>query len=173
VSSRRARTVAATERLSLLQSRSVGPHGPVGTRWCSKGSLSVSPNRGFIPKNVRGAKDLLGQSSFGTTEKHYTMAQSRSAGRALAGLSEGDGCGARFVQERTLMGLKMLSEIGFKGPLGCSRMIRSHARQRTTPWSAAIGPSSTIQARKALWVALSLGGIPGEAQTRACDRTIL
>jgi integrase/recombinase XerD len=36
------------------------------------------------PKNVRGAKDLLGQSSFGTTEKHYIIAQSRLAGRALA-----------------------------------------------------------------------------------------
>jgi integrase len=36
------------------------------------------------PKNVRGAKDLLGHSSFRTTEKHYVMAQSRLAGRALA-----------------------------------------------------------------------------------------
>jgi integrase len=36
------------------------------------------------PANVRGAKDLLGHSSFGTTEKHYIMAQSRLAGRALA-----------------------------------------------------------------------------------------
>lgn len=36
------------------------------------------------PENVRGAKDLLGQSSFGTTEKYYIMAQSRLAGRALA-----------------------------------------------------------------------------------------
>ena len=36
------------------------------------------------PANVRGAKDLLGQSTFGTTEKHYIMAQSRLAGRALA-----------------------------------------------------------------------------------------
>jgi integrase/recombinase XerD len=36
------------------------------------------------PANVRGAKDLLGQSSFGTTEKHYIMAGSRIAGRALA-----------------------------------------------------------------------------------------
>jgi len=36
------------------------------------------------PANVRGAKDLLGQVSFGTTEKHYIMAQSRVAGRALA-----------------------------------------------------------------------------------------
>jgi integrase/recombinase XerD len=36
------------------------------------------------PKNVRGAKDLLGHASFGTTEKHYIMAQSRLAGRALA-----------------------------------------------------------------------------------------
>jgi hypothetical protein len=36
------------------------------------------------PRNVRGAKDLLGHSSFKTTEKHYVMAQSRLAGRALA-----------------------------------------------------------------------------------------
>jgi integrase/recombinase XerD len=36
------------------------------------------------PVNVRGSKDLLGHASFGTTEKHYIMAQSRLAGRALA-----------------------------------------------------------------------------------------
>lgn len=36
------------------------------------------------PVNVRGAKDLLGQASFGITEKHYIMGQSRLAGRALA-----------------------------------------------------------------------------------------
>jgi len=36
------------------------------------------------PVNVRGAKDLLGQASFGVTEKHYIMGQSRLAGRALA-----------------------------------------------------------------------------------------
>ena len=36
------------------------------------------------PVNVRGVKDLLGQTSFATTEKHYIMAQSRLAGRALA-----------------------------------------------------------------------------------------
>jgi integrase len=36
------------------------------------------------PVNVRGAKDLLGQASFATTEKHYIMAQSRVAGKALA-----------------------------------------------------------------------------------------
>ncbi len=36
------------------------------------------------PVNVRGAKDLLGQASFATTEKFYIMAQSRLAGRALA-----------------------------------------------------------------------------------------
>ncbi len=35
------------------------------------------------PINVRGVKDLLGHSSFKTTEKHYIMAQSRIAGRAL------------------------------------------------------------------------------------------
>jgi hypothetical protein len=31
------------------------------------------------PANVRGAKDLLGHASFGTTEKRYIMAQSRLA----------------------------------------------------------------------------------------------
>jgi len=36
------------------------------------------------PANVRGVKDLLGQASFQTTEKHYIMSQSRLAGRALA-----------------------------------------------------------------------------------------
>jgi integrase/recombinase XerD len=36
------------------------------------------------PANVRGVKDLLGHASFGMTEKHYVMAQSRLAGRALA-----------------------------------------------------------------------------------------
>jgi integrase len=35
------------------------------------------------PTNVRGAKDLLGQATFGTTENHYIMAQSRLAGRVL------------------------------------------------------------------------------------------
>jgi hypothetical protein len=33
---------------------------------------------------VRGAKDLLGKASLGTTEKHYIMARSRIARRALA-----------------------------------------------------------------------------------------
>jgi hypothetical protein len=33
---------------------------------------------------VRGAKDLLGQATFATTEKYYIMAQSRLAGRSLA-----------------------------------------------------------------------------------------
>ena len=36
------------------------------------------------PVNVRGAKDVLGQASFGITEKHYIMGQSRLAGRRLA-----------------------------------------------------------------------------------------
>ena len=36
------------------------------------------------PVNIRGVKDVLGHASFGTTEKHYIMAQSRLAGRALA-----------------------------------------------------------------------------------------
>ena len=38
------------------------------------------------PGNVQGVKDLLGQRSFGTTEKHYIGGQSRLAGRALAKL---------------------------------------------------------------------------------------
>ncbi len=41
-------------------------------------------------------------------------------------------------------------------------MIRSLARQRTTPWTAGIGPSSTIGRRKALCMSSSLGGAPGE-----------
>ncbi|MGA8901912.1 hypothetical protein [Bradyrhizobium sp.] len=36
------------------------------------------------PANVRGVKDLLGHSTFGPTENHYIMSQSRLAGRALA-----------------------------------------------------------------------------------------
>jgi integrase len=36
------------------------------------------------PVNVRGVKDLLGHTDFGTTERHYIGAQSRLAGRALA-----------------------------------------------------------------------------------------
>ena len=36
------------------------------------------------PANVRGAKDLLGHASLDMTEKHYIMAHSRLAGRALA-----------------------------------------------------------------------------------------
>ncbi len=35
------------------------------------------------PSNVRGVKDLLGHSSFATTERYYVMAHSRLAGRAL------------------------------------------------------------------------------------------
>jgi hypothetical protein len=36
------------------------------------------------PANVRGVKDLLGQSTFGITDRHYIMNQSRIAGRILA-----------------------------------------------------------------------------------------
>ncbi|HEY9716112.1 MAG TPA: site-specific integrase [Trichormus sp.] len=42
------------------------------------------------PKNVRGMKDLLGQASFRTTEKHYIIAQSRMAGRVLARIVDGN-----------------------------------------------------------------------------------
>src|SRR5262249_46052350 len=38
------------------------------------------------PTNVRGVKGLLGQTSFGTTEKHYIGAQSRIAARACKSL---------------------------------------------------------------------------------------
>jgi integrase len=41
------------------------------------------------PANVRGVKDLLGQTKFGTTEKHYIGGQSRLAGRALAKVLSG------------------------------------------------------------------------------------
>jgi integrase len=40
------------------------------------------------PENVRGGKDLLGHTSFTTTEKHYIMSQSRVAGRVLAQIVE-------------------------------------------------------------------------------------
>jgi integrase len=43
------------------------------------------------PKNVRGAKDLLGQSSFGTTEKHYIRSRALRVALSL-GPSERDGC---------------------------------------------------------------------------------
>jgi integrase/recombinase XerD len=46
------------------------------------------------PANVRGAKDLLGHATFDTTEKHYIMAGSRVAGRALARAIEGKRKGA-------------------------------------------------------------------------------
>ena len=46
------------------------------------------------PANVRGVKDLLGHASFNTTEKHYIMAQSRVAGRALARAIKGKRKGA-------------------------------------------------------------------------------
>jgi integrase/recombinase XerD len=36
------------------------------------------------PANVRGVKDLLGHTDFGTTERHYIGARSRLAGRALS-----------------------------------------------------------------------------------------
>jgi integrase len=36
------------------------------------------------PHNVRGVKDLLGHSSFRTSEKFYIMAQTRVAGHTLA-----------------------------------------------------------------------------------------
>src|SRR5215470_4214757 len=41
-------------------------------------------------------------------------------------------------------------------------MIRSHARQRTTPCTAGIGPSSTIRERNALCASVSLLGPPGD-----------
>ena len=41
------------------------------------------------PVNVRGVKDLLGQASFGMTEKHYIMGQSRLAGAFWLGRLQG------------------------------------------------------------------------------------
>jgi hypothetical protein len=37
-----------------------------------------------LPRSARHLKDVFGQASFSTTEKHYIMAQSRLAGHALA-----------------------------------------------------------------------------------------
>ena len=39
----------------------------------------------------------------------------------------------------------------------CSRMIRSQARHRTTPWAAGMGPSSTIRPKNAGCGLLSYG----------------
>jgi hypothetical protein len=44
----------------------------------------------------------------------------------------------------------------------CCRMIRSHACQRTTPWTAAIGPFSTRRTRNRLCSSVSLQGPPGD-----------
>jgi hypothetical protein len=50
------------------------------------------------PANVRGSKDLIGHTTFDTTEKYYIMAQSRVAGRVLARAIEGKrkGCSRPF-----------------------------------------------------------------------------
>jgi integrase/recombinase XerD len=55
---------------------------PVNPHRFRRAAATLWSNRD--PANVRGVKDLLGHASFGTTEKHYIMAQSRVAGRALA-----------------------------------------------------------------------------------------
>jgi inner membrane protein len=54
--------------------------------WRRREPTETEPSAGF---NVRGVKDLLGHASFSTMEKHYTMAQSRVAGCALARAIEG------------------------------------------------------------------------------------
>jgi integrase/recombinase XerD len=54
------------------------------------------------PANVRGSKDLLGHTTFNTTEKYYIMAQSRVAGRVLARAIEGKRKGASI--RRTALG---------------------------------------------------------------------
>jgi integrase len=75
-------TYAAVERRTReALGFSVNPHRfriAAATLWSSRD-----------PANVRGVKDLLGHASFSTTEKHYIMAQSRVAGRALARAIEG------------------------------------------------------------------------------------
>jgi integrase len=46
------------------------------------------------PANIRGVKDFLGHTSFGTTDAHYMISQSRMAGRILA-MSIYRGCNHR------------------------------------------------------------------------------
>jgi integrase len=58
------------------------------------------------PQNILGVKDLLGQTSFATTQRHYITAQSRLAGRVLARIidtkrtSAGAGSGRRSDRGR-------------------------------------------------------------------------
>jgi integrase/recombinase XerD len=69
-------------------------YATVRRRTCATLGFAVNPHRFRHaaatlwsmrdPVNVRGAKDLLGHASFGTTENLYVMSQSRVAGRALA-----------------------------------------------------------------------------------------
>jgi integrase/recombinase XerD len=69
-------------------------YATVRRRTCDTLGFAVNPHRfrhaaatlwsTRDPANVRGVKDLLGHASFDMTEKHYIMAQSRLAGRALA-----------------------------------------------------------------------------------------
>src|SRR3954469_1243153 len=51
----------------------------------------------------------------------------------------------------------------------CSRMIRSLARQRTTPWTAGIGPSSTIRREKGFVHVVEFGR---RARRRNVDETV-
>jgi hypothetical protein len=51
----------------------------------------------------------------------------------------------------------------------CSRMVRSQARHRTTPWTAGIGPSSTILGRKPPVRRIELGR---NAQRQNIDETV-
>jgi integrase/recombinase XerD len=55
------------------------------------------------PANVRGSKDMLGHTTFNTTEKYYIMAQSRVAGRVLARAIEGKRKGAS-IRRTALLG---------------------------------------------------------------------
>jgi hypothetical protein len=47
-------------------------------------------------------------------------------------------------------------------------MIRSHACQRNTPWTAGIGPSSTMRVRKRLVLVGQLLGPPGDGLLTIC-----
>jgi integrase len=68
--------------LSLIGSRSKARCYPVNLHRFRRAAATLWSVQD--PANVRGVKDLLGHASFGTTEKHYIMAQTRLAGRVLA-----------------------------------------------------------------------------------------
>jgi integrase len=65
------------------------------------------------PQNILGVKDLLGQTSFAITQRHYIPAQSRLAGRALARIIDtkraSAGTGSGQLSDRGRVGIVLRS----------------------------------------------------------------